>query len=96
MHDLLSTAESAANGAADKVAALSDAMLALALYEVRQAVKTPEQTAAALAAHTAACPLRSGPGGKLGLLWAFRWPLAIASFAPGFPSIIDAVKNMMS
>ena len=96
---LLDAATSAANGAADKIGAMADAILALSLHEVRQAVRTPDAVqdavADAISAHLATCPIAGQ--GKRGALMALAlkpWPWVTASviaFSPHAPAIVKNV-----
>lgn len=99
LNALLDAASTSANGVQDKIQALSDTLLALAIHEVKQAVRLPDRidTAARIAVeeHIQTCPLRGSPAG-MSKFWAgvypFRWPatilLSVASFAPQAPTLL--------
>ena len=99
LQTLLDAATSAANGATDKIGAMADAILALSLHEVRQAVRTPDTVqdavAGAISAHLATCPIAGQ--GRRGALLAIAmkpWPWITASviaFSPHAPAIVKAV-----
>ena len=99
LQTLLDAAASAANGATDKIGAMADAILALSLHEVRQAVRTPDAVqdavADAISAHLATCPIAGQ--GKRGALMALAmkpWPWITASviaFSPHAPAIVKTV-----
>ena len=84
--DMLTAAGNATNGAADKIQALAEAVEGIAIFLSRQARHEQSRTDHAVSAHATACPLRSGPGGYLGRVYAFRWPIAVvlcvALFSP--------------
>jgi len=99
LQTLLDAAVNAANGTHDRVGAMADAILALSLHEVRQAVRTPDTVqdavADAISAHLATCPIAGA--GKRGALLAIAmkpWPWITASviaFSPHAPAIVKAV-----
>ncbi len=99
LQTLLDAATSAVNGATDKIGAMADAILALSLHEVRQAVRTPDAVqdavADAISAHLATCPIAGQ--GKRGALLAIAlkpWPWVTASviaFSPHAPAIVKTV-----
>jgi hypothetical protein len=101
LQTLLDAASSAANGTADRVGAMADAILALSLHEVRQAVRTPDAVqdavADAISAHLATCPVAGS--GKQGVLVAIAlkpWPwlfAAVAVFSPYAPKIAETIAN---
>ena len=103
LQTLLDAATSAANGATDKIGAMADAILALSLHEVRQAVRTPDavQDAVgdAISAHLATCPIAGQ--GKRGALMALAmkpWPWITASviaFSPHAPAIVKNVVDAL-
>ena len=97
LQSLLDAASHAANGTSDRVGSMADAILALSLHEVRQAVRAPAVVRAAVEAHAKACPLSMGgaKGAILGLLmrpypWIF---LSVAIFSPNFPAVVAAVRH---
>jgi hypothetical protein len=96
LQSLLDSAATAANGTTDRIGAMADAILALALHEVRQAVRAPSMVGTAIDAHLAACPLAGK--GKRGALIAVAlrpWPwiaIAALSFSPHAPAIIRAIE----
>ena len=103
LQTLLDAATSAANGATDKIGAMADAILALSLHEVRQAVRTPDAVqdavADAISAHLATCPIAGQ--GKRGALMALAmkpWPWITASviaFSPHAPAIVKSVVDAL-
>jgi len=103
LQTLLDAATSAANGATDKIGAMADAILALSLHEVRQAVRTPDAVqdavADAISAHLATCPIAGQ--GKRGALLAIAlkpWPWVTASviaFSPHAPAIVKNVVDAL-
>jgi len=103
LQTLLDAATSAANGATDKIGAMADAILALSLHEVRQAVRTPDAVqdavADAISAHLATCPIAGQ--GKRGALMALAmkpWPWITASviaFSPHAPAIVKNVVDAL-
>lgn len=103
LQTLLDAASSAANGTADRVGAMADAILALSLHEVRQAVRTPDAiqdaVADAISAHLATCPIAGhGKRGTLVALAMKPWPwifFSVAAFSPHAPKIIDAVSQAL-
>jgi len=97
LQNLLTSAARGANGTPDKLQAIADAMLALAIHEVKQAVRLPALVQSAVDAHSVKCPLNS-PGGKFGLIYRMRWPLAAVACAacvsPNFPLIAALIKEV--
>ena len=103
LQTLLDAAVNAANGTQDRVGAMADAILALSLHEVRQAVRTPDAVqdavADAISAHLVACPVAGQ--GKRGALMALAmkpWPWifgAVAVFSPHAPRIVEVVAGMV-
>lgn len=75
--DMLISAQHACNGSVDKIQAVADAVGAVSVFLARKERADGERFAALLSAHERACPMRSGPTGKLSAVYAFRWPLAI-------------------
>lgn len=102
LQTLLDAASSAANGTADRVGAMADAILALSLHEVRQAVRTPnavqEAVADAISAHLATCPIAGqSKRGALVALAMRPWPWlfgAVAVFSPHAPRIVEVIAGM--
>ena len=102
LQTLLDAATSAANGATDKIGAMADAILALSLHEVRQAVRTPDavQDAVgdAISAHLATCPIAGqGRRGALVALAMKPWPwlfAAVAVFSPQAPRIVETLAGL--
>ena len=102
LQTLLDAASSAANGTADRVGAMADAILALSLHEVRQAIRTPDAVqdavADAISAHLATCPVAGqGRRGALVALAMKPWPwlfAAVAVFSPHAPRIVEVVAGM--
>ena len=99
LQTLLDSAATAANGTPDRIGAMADAILALALYEVRQAVRAPAAMGAAIEGHLAACPLAGG--GRAGFARALLlrpWPWVAASiiaFSPHAGEIIEAAARLI-
>jgi hypothetical protein len=101
LQTLLDAASNAANGTQDRIGAMADAILALSLHEVRQAVRTPlsvqNAVGDAISAHLATCPVAGS--GKLGVLVAIAmkpWPwlfAAVAVFSPYAPKIVETIAN---
>jgi hypothetical protein len=107
LQGLLDAASAATNGTADKIGAMAEALLALSLHEVKQAVRMPAALDAAVSRHASACPLRGGQSGAALSGWAGRiaafcaairpvaWPLGIAAsvwaFSPHAPALIQAI-----
>lgn len=102
LQSLLDSAAMAANGTADRVGAMADAILALSLHEVRQAVRTPDSVqdavADAISAHLAACPVAGqGRRGALVALAMRPWPWlfgAVAVFSPHAPRIVETISGL--
>ena len=102
LQTLLDAASSAANGTADRVGAMADAILALSLHEVRQAVRAPDAVqdavADAISAHLATCPIAGqGRRGALVALAMRPWPwlfAAVAVFSPHAPRIVETVAGL--
>ena len=102
LQTLLDSAALAANGTADRVGAMADAILALSLHEVRQAVRTPDAVqdavADAISAHLATCPIAGqGKRGALVALAMKPWPwlfAAVAVFSPHAPRIVEVIAGM--
>ncbi len=102
LQTLLDAAESAANGTQDRIGAMADAILALSLHEVRQAVRTPDAVqdavADAISAHLATCPVAGqGRRGALVALAMKPWPwlfAAVAVFSPHAPRIVEVIAGM--
>lgn len=97
---LLDAAETAANGIEDKerVRAMTEAILALAMHETRQAVRAPANLKTAIDAHTAACPLAGTSNRGVWLALAMKpWPWIAASviaFSPHAPRIIETIARV--
>jgi len=102
LQTLLDAASSAASGTADRVGAMADAILALSLHEVRQAVRTPDAVqdavADAISAHLATCPIAGeGKRGALVALAMKPWPwlfAAVAVFSPHAPRIVETIAGL--
>lgn len=96
---LLDAAAAACNGTADRVAAMADAILALALHETRQAVRAPATIQQAIERHVQTCPLAvAGRRGALMALLMRPWPWITASvvaFSPHAPSIIETIARVV-
>jgi hypothetical protein len=101
LQTLLDAATMAANGTQDRIGAMADAILALSLHEVRQAVRTPDAVqdavADAISAHLATCPVAGqGRRGALVALAMRPWPwlfAAVAVFSPYAPKIAETIAN---
>ena len=102
LQTLLDAASMAANGTQDRIGAMADAILALSLHEVRQAVRTPDAiqdaVADAISAHLATCPIAGqGKRGALVALamrpspWLFA---AVAVFSPHAPRIVETIAGL--
>lgn len=110
LQDLLDKAGKAANGTPDKLQAIADAMLSMALHEVKQAVRVPEvvirsaerAAKAEVETHASACASKMPAAGKLGIALQFAksWPLMLfgcaLAFSPHLPAILLAVKGWWS
>jgi hypothetical protein len=102
LQNLLDSASMAANGAQDRIGAMADAILALSLHEVRQAVRTPnavqDAVADAISAHLATCPVAGqGRRGALVALAMKPWPWIFASvavFSPHAPRIVETIAGI--
>jgi len=102
LQTLLDAASSAANGTQDRIGAMADAILALSLHEVRQAVRTPDAiqdaVADAISAHLATCPIAGeGKRGALVALAMKPWPwlfAAVAVFSPHAPRIVETIAGL--
>ena len=102
LQTLLDAASNAANGTQDRIGAMADAILALSLHEVRQAVRTPDAiqdaVADAISAHLATCPVAGqGRCGALVALAMKPWPwlfAAVAVFSPHAPRIVEVIAGM--
>ena len=102
LQTLLDAASNAANGTQDRVGAMADAILALSLHEVRQAVRTPnavqDAVADAISAHLATCPVAGqGRRGALVALAMKPWPwlfAAVAVFSPHAPRIVETLAGL--
>lgn len=96
--NLLDAGACAANGTPDKLQAIADAILELILHEVKQAVRNPEAVKKAVQEHVKECPLAAAPGGKLGVVYRFRWPLCVivctAVFSPNFSALAGLVERI--
>ena len=101
LQTLLDAASIAANGTQDRIGAMADAILALSLHEVRQAVRAPDAVqdavADAISAHLATCPIAGqGKRGALVALAMKPWPwlfAAVAVFSPYAPKIAETIAN---
>lgn len=90
---LIDDAAAAANGAPDKLDGMSRAILALALYEVRQAIRLPEQLREAVCGATPSTVRQALP--QI-LLRPWPWIAAsVAVFSPNLPAIIAAIAKMI-
>lgn len=91
---LLDAAGAAVNGTTDKLQAIADAILALALHEVRQAVRFPNVVDAIVKRHEVQCPAASG---WKGIVIRCAWPLAlvlsVAFASPNFQAIATIVSK---
>ncbi len=102
LQTLLDAASSAATGSQDRIGAMADAILALSLHEVRQAVRTPnavqDAVADAISAHLATCPIAGqGRRGALVALAMKPWPWIFASvavFSPHAPRIVETIAGL--
>jgi hypothetical protein len=102
LQTLLDAASNAANGTQDRIGAMADAILALSLHEVRQAVRTPDAiqdaVADAISAHLATCPIAGqGRRGALVALAMKPWPwlfAAVAVFSPHAPRIVETIAGL--
>ena len=102
LQTLLDAAAMATNGTQDRVGAMADAILALSLHEVRQAVRTPDAVqdavADAISAHLATCPVAGqGRRGALVALAMKPWPwlfAAVAVFSPHAPRIVETIAGI--
>ena len=102
LQTLLDAAAMAANGTQDRIGAMADAILALSLHEVRQAVRTPDAVqdavADAISAHLATCPVAGqGRRGALVALAMKPWPwlfAAVAVFSPHAPRIVETIAGI--
>lgn len=114
LHGLLDIGARAVNGSTDKIQDLTEMALLAHIYHVDKAIQDVEDRkalaavvrsdtlaliAASEAAHKEACPFRNALPGKLGWLYAFRWPLtvvgSILSFSPHAGGIIKAVAEFL-
>ncbi len=102
LQTLLDSASMATNGTQDRIGAMADAILALSLHEVRQAVRTPDAVqdavADAISAHLATCPVAGqGRRGALVALAMKPWPwlfAAVAVFSPHAPRIVETIAGI--
>ncbi len=102
LQNLLDAAAMATNGTQDRIGAMADAILALSLHEVRQAVRTPDAiqdaVADAISAHLATCPIAGqGRRGALVALAMRPWPwlfAAVAVFSPHAPRIVETLAGL--
>ena len=102
LQTLLDAASMAANDTQDRIGAMADAILALSLHEVRQAVRTPnavqDAVADAISAHLATCPVAGqGRRGALVALAMKPWPwlfAAVAVFSPHAPRIVETIAGI--
>ena len=102
LQTLLDAAAMATNGTQDRIGAMADAILALSLHEVRQAVRTPDAVqdavADAISAHLATCPIAGqGKRGALVALAMKPWPwlfAAVAVFSPHAPRIVETIAGL--
>lgn len=96
---LLDAAALAANGTEDRIGAMADAILALSLHEIRQAVRSPANLKTAIDAHAAACPLAGTSNRGVWVALALKpWPWITASvmaFSPHAPSIIETIARVV-
>jgi hypothetical protein len=102
LQTLLDAAAMATNSTQDRIGAMADAILALSLHEVRQAVRTPDAiqdaVADAISAHLATCPIAGqGKQGALVALAMKPWPwlfAAVAVFSPHAPRIVETLAGL--
>lgn len=98
LQTLLDAAAAAANGTQDRVGSMADAILALSLHEVRQAVRAPVMMQSAIDRHVQLCPMAgSGRRGMIVAILHKPWPwlaAGLAAFSPHAPRILDAVRAL--
>jgi hypothetical protein len=101
LSSLLDAAGEAANGSKDRSLDMAKAMEALAIHEVRQAIRMPGEFEKLLVRHQIAC--KGGQmqfEGKLGVFMAVvrSWPLmsalAVVSFSPYFPTFLKFLEDL--
>ena len=97
LSSLLDAAGTAANGAPDKIQAMSDLMLLLILHEVRRDIRLPQVVDEAVQLHATKCPM-AAPGGWIGVVYRLRWPLCaaacVAFVSPNFLLIAEVIKGL--
>lgn len=98
LQSLLDAAAAAANGTQDRVGAMADAILALSLHEVRQAVRAPAMMQSVIASHVQSCPMAgTGRRGMIVAILHKPWPwlaAGVAAFSPHAPKIVDAIRSL--
>lgn len=96
LHRLLDKAGHAANGCGDKSQAASEVLRDLCIEWTRHVVTADDAmrqaVADAVAKHKAECK-GAIPPGKLGVLYAFRWPLALVASAAVFSPHLGAILS---
>ena len=103
---LLTSAAAATNGHENKLQALTEVVLELAIHETRQAVRHPVQLSIAvrdeMGRHIATCPWRSAAANMPKWVlhaYAFRWQLtvaiSVATFSPYAPDIARVIFTAM-
>ena len=96
MLDMLLPSSLATNGCSDKIGAIANAIGAQSIYLARRDRHINSIISMAISEHVKACPMASpSMAGKLGILYPFRWPLAvILAVAMLSPYVGPAVKEM--
>lgn len=96
LHRLLDKAAHGANGCGDKTQAASEVLRDLCIEWTRHVVTADEAMRKAVddavARHRAECK-GALPQGKLGVLYAFRWPLALVASAAVFSPHLGAILS---
>ena len=96
LHRLLDKAAYGANGCADKAQSASEVLRDLCIEWTRHVVTADDAmrcaVADAVAKHKTECK-GAIPPGKLGVLFAFRWPLALVASAAVFSPHLGAILS---
>jgi hypothetical protein len=96
MLDMLLPASIAANGTSDKIGAIANAIGAQSIYLARRDRHISSIISTAISEHVRVCPMATPVmAGKLGILYPFRWPLAvILAVAMLSPYVGPVVKDV--
>jgi hypothetical protein len=94
--NILAAARVAANGTTDKIGAVANLIVELALLDVRATVRLPKAIDDAVSKHQTTC-IFAGPSGWRGIIVQCRWPIGIVLFgiviSPNFAAIAELIKS---